>query len=223
VGAILDAAGYDTDKSPHYLRVYATFLAPLVEREVRLLELGVGSGGSLLLWRDYFPHGIIAGLDVRAVDVPDATGRIRIFRGAQQDPAVLDAVARAVAPEGFDVIVDDASHVGASARASFWHLFRNHLKSGGIYAIEDWGTGYWPSWPDGARYAGPLLAPDGPRAPGDAPSPGHAHGMVALVKELVDECAASDFTADGLGVPPERESRIARMQVSLGQVIVVKA
>lgn len=72
--------------------------------------------------------------------------------------------------------------------------------------IEDWGTGYWPSFPDG-------------RAPDGTP---HVAGMVGFVKELVDECAAADITDADRGTPPRRESRIERMQVGFGQVFVVK-
>lgn len=65
-------------------------------------------------------------------------------------------------PEGFDVVIDDCSHVGHLARASFWHLFDNHLKPGGFYVIEDWGTGYWDFWPDGVRYRGGRRAAHSP-------------------------------------------------------------
>ena len=54
-------------------------------------------------------------------------------------------------------------------------LFTRWLKPGGVYVVEDWGTGYGPKWADGAPYA-----PDG--TPG-----GHRAGMVGFVKELVDE------------------------------------
>jgi hypothetical protein len=50
-------------------------------------------------------------------------------------------IADNVAPEGFDIIIDDASHIGELTKTAFWHLFDNHLKPNGLYAIEDWGTG----------------------------------------------------------------------------------
>ena len=202
----LAARGYDTDKDAGYLRHYETFLAPLLERDVRLLELGVYRGGSLLLWRDYFPRGIIAGLDVNPVTVDDASGRIRVYQGSQDDPRVLGRIAAEVAPEGFDVVIDDASHVGSLTSASFWYLFDHHLKPGGIYIVEDWGTGYWDEWPDGKTYDGTP----------------HTAGMVGFVKELVDECGVADLTHPTRGRPPQRRSRIERMQVSFGQVFVVK-
>jgi SAM-dependent methyltransferase len=156
----LDASQYDTDKTvhTHYLRNYEEYFRPLLERDVRLLELGVLKGGSLLLWRDYFERGIIAGLDLNPAHIEDPTGRIRVYQGGQQDTELLDRIARECAPEGFDVIIDDCSHVGELARVSFWHLFEHHLKPGGLYVIEDWGTGYWDFWPDGVRYR-PRRAP----------------------------------------------------------------
>jgi SAM-dependent methyltransferase len=148
------ASRYDTDKAvhTHYLRNYEHYFAPLRDKEVRLLELGIKEGGSLLLWRDYFERGIIVGLDINPVSLDDQTGRIRTYQGAQQDTELLDRIARENAPEGFDIIIDDCAHIGVLARASFWHLFDNHLKSGGVYVIEDWGTGYWDGWVDGIGY-----------------------------------------------------------------------
>ena len=148
------AGKYDTDKAvhTHYLRNYEHYFSPLRDREVRLLELGIKQGGSLLLWRDYFERGRVVGLDIMPARVDDPTGRVSTYQGAQQDTALLDRIAQENAPEGFDIIIDDCAHIGVLARASFWHLFDNHLKSGGVYVIEDWGTGYWDTWVDGVGY-----------------------------------------------------------------------
>lgn len=148
------ASRYDTDKAvhTHYLRNYEHYFGGLRDKEVRLLELGIKEGGSLLLWRDYFEKGVIVGLDIEPVSLDDPTGRVRTYQGAQQDTELLDRVARENAPEGFDIVIDDCAHIGVLARASFWHLFDNHLKSGGVYVIEDWGTGYWDAWVDGVGY-----------------------------------------------------------------------
>lgn len=150
----LDASGYDTDKAlhTHYLRSYERSFAKLQDKEVFLLELGVFKGGSLLLWRDYFQKGLIVGLDLNPVQLDDPSGRIRTYSGQQQDTSLLDRIAAETAPGGFDVIIDDCSHIGELTRISFWHLFDNHLKPGGLYVIEDWSTGYWDSWFDGVRF-----------------------------------------------------------------------
>ncbi|HLL71763.1 MAG TPA: hypothetical protein VK363_10045 [Pyrinomonadaceae bacterium] len=152
---LADIAGrYDTDKAVHtqYLRNYEHYFEPLRREPVRLFELGIKEGGSLLLWRDYFERGFVVGLDIEPVRLEDSTGRIRTYQGMQQDTALLDRIARENAPDGFDIIIDDCAHIGVLARASFWHLFDNHLKSGGVYIVEDWGTGYWDMWVDGVAY-----------------------------------------------------------------------
>jgi SAM-dependent methyltransferase len=148
------AGKYDTDKAvhAHYLRNYEHYFRDLRADPVRLFELGIKEGGSLYLWRDYFPRGLIVGLDVEAVELDDHSGRIRTYRGMQQDTELLDRIARENAPGGFDIIIDDCAHIGVLARASFWHLFEQHLKPGGVYVVEDWGTGYWDNWLDGVAY-----------------------------------------------------------------------
>ena len=57
---------YDTDKiGNRYLERYDPILEPWVEKKIKLLEIGVYKGGSLLLWRDYFPQGTIVGIDIK--------------------------------------------------------------------------------------------------------------------------------------------------------------
>jgi hypothetical protein len=146
----LNLAACDTDKiGHHYLEVYDPILAPWVEKEIKLLEVGIHKGGSLQLWRDYFPRGTIVGIDLRLPENFVPGERVQVFEGSQSDERFLSEVAKKTAPEGFDIIIDDASHIGELTRRTFWHLFDHHLKPGGLYAIEDWGTGYWDHFPDG--------------------------------------------------------------------------
>ncbi|HPT28191.1 MAG TPA: class I SAM-dependent methyltransferase [Bryobacteraceae bacterium] len=203
----LNTSNYDTDKTIHMVRAYEEILSSLADQDVRLLELGIHHGGSLLMWRDYFERGQIAGLDALPVTVPDPTGRIHVYQGLQQDYRLLDRIRAEVAPDGFDVVIDDASHVAEFTRKSFWHLLRNHLKPGGWYFIEDWGTGYWKSWPDGKHYKGSN----------------HLHGMVGFVKELIDECGAEDITFPERGITPRRTSEIEEIRVVPSIVVARKS
>jgi len=60
----LNLDAYETDKIRHgYLDVYDADRAPWIDKEITLLEIGVYRGGSLKLWRDYFPRGTIVGID----------------------------------------------------------------------------------------------------------------------------------------------------------------
>src|SRR6266404_8277156 len=209
----LNLDSYNTDKITHrYLDVYDPILAPWVGKEVKLLEIGVHKGGSLQLWRDYFRLGVIAGIDI---DLPEhfvPGERIEVFEGSQSDKRFLSEVANKTAPKGFDIIIDDASHIGALTKTAFWHLFANHLKPGGLYAIEDWGTGYLDDFPDGKKFDPKPSALD--------PFPCHSHGMVGFVKELVDEQGAGSIT---LGRNEEfRQSKFESLLITPGVVIITK-
>jgi len=226
---------YDTDKiANRYLERYDQVFEPWVNREITLLELGVHKGGSLLLWRDYFPSATIVGIDIHLPESFQPGERILVFKGSQADVRFLSQVAKSVAPEGFDIIIDDASHIGELTRVAFWHLFDHHLKPGGIYVIEDWGTGYWDDWPDGKSLdlESYLLPPSGIRLLWSKiarrlgikfPFPGHSFGMVGLVKQLVDEQAAHDVTRQSLSGEVKRQPRFESLLITPSIVFVAKS
>ena len=209
----LNLRGYDTDKIKHYyLEVYDRVLAAWVDKELKLLEIGVHKGGSLQLWRDYFPHGMIVGIDLELPESFVPGERVQLFKGNQADEQFLSEVANNTAPEGFDIIIDDASHIGDLTRRTFWHLLDHHLKPGGLYAIEDWGTGYFDDFPDGKKFD--------PKPSTLDPFPCHSHGMVGFVKELVDELGAGSIT---LGRNEQfRQSKFESLLVTQGVIFVTK-
>ena len=226
----LDLGKYNTDKiTNRYLEWYDPILEHLVSNEIKLLELGIYEGGSLLLWRDYFPMGTIVGIDIQVkVDFSNEE-RVHVFQGAQQDTAFLSEVARKTAPEGFDIIIDDASHFGNLTKIAFWHLFDNHLKPSGLYVIEDWGTGYWSDWPDGKTYRRRpelysrfLSTLEKIGLVSRIPYHSHAYGMVGLIKELVDEQGAADLTRARLTGTAKRGSKFESMTITPSIVFIKK-
>ncbi|MCD4680087.1 MAG: hypothetical protein K8S00_06850 [Bacteroidales bacterium] len=225
------ASKYDTDKqiSGGYLDNYSKYFSPLKNKEICLLELGVFKGGSLKLWKEYFKQGKIIGLDFKLQDNLNED-RIITYEGKQQDTNLLDKISNINSPNGFDIIIDDCSHFGDLTKISFWHLFNNHLKSGGIYVIEDWGTGYWDMWPDGKCYdenkfkisklekiKSRLF-----KNKADCRIKSHDYGLVGFVKELIDEVGRGDITHPKRGVAPPQPSKIKSMEIFLGQVFIVK-
>lgn len=192
----LDLQRYDTDKIGNgYLRWYDAAVGDAWGRVAAVLELGVHRGGSLELWRDYFPAARIAGVDadIRGARIEDRT-RIDLFAGQQDDAAFLRDVASRVAPEGFDLIIDDASHLAKPSEAAFRALYDAHLKPGGLYVIEDWATGYLGDWPDGKERSRWRTR-------------SHEAGMVGWIKRLIDD---------------EVRGRLAEMTITPGVVVVRK-
>jgi len=213
----LNLDSYNTDKITHrYLDVYDPILVPWLGREIKLLEIGIYKGGSLQLWRDYFPLASIVGIDIKLPEQFVPGERIQVFQGSQSDKRFLSEVANKVAPEGFDIIIDDASHIGELTKTTFWHLFDNHLKPGGLYAIEDWGTGYLDDFPDGKRLnsvSSPVssvqsLSSEAVGKSVKVPFPCHSYGMVGFIKELVDEQGAASVTM----TRPTKERRASKFK-----------
>src|SRR5262249_51655337 len=222
-------AGYNTDKWPELFAVYDEVFKHLIHEPIVLLELGVLEGGSLELWRDYFTAARIIGVDLSPPEIADKSGRIRVYRGAQDDRELLTRIASDEAPLGFDIIIDDASHIGRTSRVSFWHLFRKHLKSGGIYSIEDWGSSYWDAWPDGKNYDwhadSPLNDDWEPPAAGPAIKEefhSHLYGMIGMIKELIDDIARHEIAKGGPHGRSPISPRIKQIQIRSSIAIVTK-
>jgi hypothetical protein len=144
------ALKHGTDKWGHgYMEPYRQAFAPLRNESVTLLEIGVGKPGnareggeSLRTWRDFFPKGMIHGIDIEDKSHHEEE-RIKIFQGDQGDPASLEEIARRIGP--LDIIIDDGSHVNEHVINSFRTLFP-FLKDGGTYVVEDSQTSYWPRY-----------------------------------------------------------------------------
>lgn len=64
------------------------------------------------MWQDYFPQGTIVGIDIVPPRDFKTTDRIHVYQGNQADRTFLSNVANEIAPQGFDIIIDDASHLG---------------------------------------------------------------------------------------------------------------
>jgi SAM-dependent methyltransferase len=176
----------DTDKGiSGYLLNYEKYFSKIRRKKRKILELGINKGGSLLLWHHYFPQGDIVGLDINKVELPTME-RLFVYQGEQQDPEVIENICKIHG--SFDIIIDDASHMGNLTAESFKLLFDKHLLSGGVYVIEDWGTGYWETWPDGKSFSGHHVVDNNFKS--------HESGMVGFSKQLIDCLAHLDIEKD---------------------------
>ncbi len=137
------ARKYGTDKyANRYTVAYQRQFAAIRHRRLKILEIGIGSGRSLRMWRDFFPRSTIYGIDIH--DKREHEGRrITVFQGDQSDPLSLSKIADEIGE--LDIIIDDGSHVNEHIITSFHALFPR-LAEGGVYAIEDLNTSYWPEY-----------------------------------------------------------------------------
>lgn len=191
-----------------------------------MLELGVADGSSLSMWRNAFPEATVVGVDLDPPDL-DLGERVHLVRGDQADSDLLAEVGRRYAPKGFAVIIDDASHLGIPTAHSLESLFNEHLADGGLYIVEDWGTGYVGTFPDGSaetrrRPFAQRLSDNVRRQRRGVRFPSHDYGMVGMVKRLVDH-AGGGFAAPGWShLGTGTRLRIQRLCVEDGLVVLYK-
>ncbi len=136
----------------NYTDIYEAYLSPYRNRDIRVLEIGLGvpgeawtakiahgrnlrGGGSLKMWYDYFPRGRIYGVDINPAAHLD-NDRIATYVVDQGDPVALNAFLWSLGRVTFDIIVDDGSHRPDHQQLSLGVLFRR-LRPGGLYFIED--------------------------------------------------------------------------------------
>lgn len=134
------AIRHGTDKSSEghgYTQWYEQYLEPMRGDPITLLELGVWAGASLRTWREYLPQATIVGVD--KVDREIHIDGVDIYIFDQNDREDIEFCLALYG--GFDVIIDDASHLSSKTIRSFKLLYP-HLNPGGLYVIEDLQTSY---------------------------------------------------------------------------------
>ena len=184
---ISDHIGYPhtSTKPRRFYELYEQYFSVLADQPVTLLELGVYTGESVKVWASYFTRGRVIGGDIEDHGADLTAYPNAIFeRADQRDKERLGAICAKEAPDGLDIVIDDAAHYGSWSWQSYQILF-SRLKPGGLYIVEDWGTGYFDDWHDGGHFSEPTLDFSENETPNRLPS--HDYGMAGLVKRLVDE------------------------------------
>jgi hypothetical protein len=121
--------------------VYANYFHHRRNEPIKLLEIGIHKGNSVLLWENYFPLGGLHFIDIRFDDIEYYSDRSRYYLA---DQANVEDLNRVIKESGgcFDVIIDDGGHFMNQQITSFVHLFP-HLNPGGLYIIEEWCRRLW--------------------------------------------------------------------------------
>jgi len=164
------ANSYGSDKgsvnaiSPHrYTYLYELLFHPLREKDINLLEMGLCIGGpelggsidrkavspSVEMWKSYFPNAHIYGFDISDFE-SQSDQRFTFIRGDSGNVADLKRLSES--SEGFDIIIDDASHASDHQQLALKHLW-DRVSEGGYYIIEDL------NWQPTTTHANPIEVP----------------------------------------------------------------
>lgn len=120
--------GYPTDKDTYhnYLPVYQKELDR--DGPVTMLEIGVYTGGSIRLWKEYFDNIEIHGIDNNVYDNSNIPAEMHW--GKYED------VHNEFQDNYFDYIINDSMHDYRSQIDAFY-LYFSKLKPGGKFFMED--------------------------------------------------------------------------------------
>lgn len=145
-----------TEKSFQFLKTYHELFADLLGKPVRLLEIGIGSGGSLKMWKEYFgPRAEIYGADkVERKDWEEIGAITRVVD--QADRRSLRVLAQDISIPPLDVIIDDGSHKCQDQINTLEELF-SALVDGGFYICEDTHTSYRENYQGGYKRPGTFI------------------------------------------------------------------
>jgi demethylmacrocin O-methyltransferase len=152
LATLAQISGTDKARGHNYIPAYERFFSKYRNRRITLLEIGVGGadagdgGFSLNLWETYFRRGTIVGIDIFD-KTKLSRGRVHVHQCSQVDRDGLEKIAREYG--GFDLVIDDGSHINEHQIRTFNILFPL-MKSRGIYVVEDTQTSYWPAYGGGA-------------------------------------------------------------------------
>ena len=134
---------YKSDKIEHgYIEIYDSYFKQLKNKKLKILEIGIADGKSLLTWSDYFKNSIIIGIDIHKINAGEKKldrENIRIHQGSQSDVKFVNEIIKEYG--SFDIIIDDGSHLSNDVKKSF-HLLFPYLNNDGLYVVEDIQTSY---------------------------------------------------------------------------------
>ena len=135
-----------TKKGLGYFEIYEKYFIKLRLKKLNILEIGVEDGGSIRIWKKYFPRSKIVGLDIAKMSF--SIKGVDLIQGDQSDINILKKIIKKY--KYFDIIIDDGSHHSKHIIKSF-KCFFNSLKNDSLYIIEDLQTSYIP------RYGGSRI------------------------------------------------------------------
>ena len=103
------AEGKGIWKWGHYFDIYHEHFKKFVGHEVHILEIGVYSGGSLEMWRDYFgPKCHVYGVDIEESCKAHENEYTKIFIGDQADRKFWRLLKQKI--PRIDILINDGGH-----------------------------------------------------------------------------------------------------------------
>ena len=140
-------AHFHADKSPYnnhpglhkhaYTAVYSQLFAPLKNKSIEFVEIGLAGGSSAMMWLNYFPKASLTFMD-RDQDFLDNFAKHKTPRTTltNVDMSINGNLTAALNGKMYDVILDDASNL-VDNQLRMIKEATPFIKSGGLCIVED--------------------------------------------------------------------------------------
>lgn len=118
--------------------------------KIIFVEIGVFSGGSLFMWREYFgPQARVIGVEFNPEAVKWQEHGFEIHIGSQSDPKFWETFFKQVG--SIDVLIDDGGHT-YEQQIKTVHFSLPYVNDGGCIIVEDTHTSYMKDFGYPSRY-----------------------------------------------------------------------
>ena len=129
-----------TIKWSNYFEIYENIFHKFINKKIIFVEVGIGNGGSLFMWRKFFgPKAKIIGIELN----PDAKKLekygFEIFIGDQADVNFWKSFYKKIGK--IDILLDDGGHKNIQQITTLMESIK-FIKDGGKIIIEDTHTSY---------------------------------------------------------------------------------
>ena len=127
-------------KWSNYFAIYEEIFKKYQNKNITFVEIGVGLGGSLFMWRNYFgKKSRIIGVDLNPQAKELEKNGFEIFIGDQQDKDFWNIFYNKIGK--IDIILDDGGHKNLQQISTVFYSLPN-IKDNGLIVIEDTTTSY---------------------------------------------------------------------------------
>ena len=127
-------------KWSNYFEIYENLFKKFEKKKITLVEVGIGNGGSLFMWRNYFgKKAKIIGVELNPEAKKLEKNGFKIFIGDQSDPNFWKKFYKKVGK--VDILIDDGGHTNLQQITTLMESI-NNINRDGMIIIEDTHTSF---------------------------------------------------------------------------------
>mgnify|MGYP001490550182 CR=1 FL=1 len=127
-------------KWSNYFEIYENILKKFINKKITLVEIGVGNGGSLFMWKKFLgKKAKIIGIELNPEAKKLEKHGFNIFIGDQSDPEFWKNFYKKTGK--IDILIDDGGHTNLQQITSVMESIP-YIKNNGVMIIEDTHTSF---------------------------------------------------------------------------------